>query len=189
MTGPGQSLSVTLSRCSLRPSLAAIRAASCDLLALLPGLRIHATVIAHGISTVSLRQCFNILPRALSGSRAALCAPRCPHTPVARCTRTRCPCGARTQWALSAVHFAPAVPLHPALQGARTRALSSRPPRGFLGARARSFSWTQASLRADPPAHTRALCSCACSFCLSAIVSTVIRSYVTVTVTVRTPPR
>ena len=25
--------------------------------------------------------------------------------------------GARTQWALSAVHFAPAVPLHPALQG------------------------------------------------------------------------
>ena len=116
MTGPGQSLSVTLSRCSLRPSLAAIRAASCDLLALLPGLRIHATVIAHGISdwisTGSLRQCFNILPRALSGSRAALCAPRCPHTPVAR---TRC-C-ARTQWALSAVHFAPAVPLHPALQG------------------------------------------------------------------------
>ena len=88
MTGPGQSLSVTLSRCSLRPSLAAIRAASCDLLALLPGLRIHATVIAHGISTGSLRQCFNILPRALSGSRAALCAPRCPHTPVAR---TRCP--------------------------------------------------------------------------------------------------
>ena len=117
MTGPGQSLSVTLSRCSLRPSLAAIRAASCDLLALLPGLRIHATVIAHGISTGSLRQCFNILPRALTGSRAALCAPRCPHTPVARCTRTRCPCGARTQWALSAVHFAPAVPLHPALQG------------------------------------------------------------------------
>ena len=92
MPGPGQSLSVTLSRCSLRPSLAAIRAASCDLLALLPGLRIHATVIAHGISdwisTGSLRQCFNILPRALSGSRAALCALRstvpahagCPHT-------------------------------------------------------------------------------------------------------------
>ena len=106
MTGPGQSLPVTLSRCSLRPSLAAIRAASCVLLALLPGLRIHATVIAHGISTGSLRQCFNILPRALSGSRTALCAPRCPHTPVAR-----------TQWALSAVHFAPAVPLHPALQG------------------------------------------------------------------------
>ena len=88
MPGPGQSLSVTLSRCSLRPSLAAIRAASCDLLALLPGLRIHATVIAHGISTGSLRQCFDILPRALSGSRAALYAPRCPHTPIAR---TRCP--------------------------------------------------------------------------------------------------
>ena len=114
MTGPGQSLSVTLSRCSLRPSLAAIRAASCDLLALLPGLRIHATVIAHGISdwisTGSLRQCFNILPRALSGSRAALCA----HGARTR----RLPAhGARTQWALSAVHFAPAVPLHPALQG------------------------------------------------------------------------
>ena len=114
MPGPGQSLSVTLSRCSLRPSLAAIRAASCDLLALLPGLRIHATVIAHGISTGSLRQCFNMLARALSASRAALCAPRCPQ----RSRTRRLPAhGARTQWALSAVHFAPAVPLHPALQG------------------------------------------------------------------------
>ena len=112
MPGPGQSLSVTLSRCSLRPSLAAIRAASCDLLALLPGLRIHATVIAHGISdwisTGSLRQCFNILPRALSGSRSALHGARTRRLPTH---------GARTQWALSAVHFAPAVPLHPALQG------------------------------------------------------------------------
>ena len=114
MTGPGQSLSVTLSRCSLRPSLAAIRAALCDPLALLPGLRIHATVIAHGISTGSLRQCFNMLARALCASRAALCAPRCPQ----RSRTRRLPAhGARTQWALSAVHFAPAVPLHPALQG------------------------------------------------------------------------
>ena len=119
MTGPGQSLSVTLSRCSLRPSLAAIRAASCDLLALLPGLRIHATVIAHGISTGSLRQCFNILPRALSGSRASRLQCRC----ILRC------------------------------KGARTRALSSRPPRGFLGARARSFSCTQAAARGSACPH------------------------------------
>ena len=153
MTGPGQSLSVTLSRCSLRPSLAAIRAASCDLLALLPGLRIHATVIAHGISdwisTGSLRQCFNILPRALSGSRAALCALRstvpahagCPHTvpahngPSLPCTsRLQCRCILRCK-------------------GARTRALSSRPPRGFLGARARSFSCTQAAARGSACPH------------------------------------
>ena len=50
------------------------------------------------------------LTRALSGSRAALCA----HGARTR----RLPAhGARTQSALSAVHFAPAVPLHPALQG------------------------------------------------------------------------
>ena len=158
MTGPGQSLSVTLSRCSLRPSLAAIRAASCDLLALLPGLRIHATVIAHGISTGSLRQCFNILPRALSGSRAALCAPRCPHTPVAR---TRCPhtmgplCRALSACS-AAASCAARVPAH-GLSQVALRVASSVPARGP--------SHALKPLRADPPAHTRALCSCACSFC------------------------
>ena len=131
MTGPGQSLSVTLSRCSLRPSLAAIRAASCDLLALLPGLRIHATVIAHGISTVSLRQCFNILPRALSGSRAALCAPRCPHTPVAhtRCPHTMGPLCRALRACSAAASCAARVPAH-GLSQVALRVASSVPARG-----------------------------------------------------------
>ena len=81
MTCPGQSVSVTLSRCSLWPSQAAIRAASCDPLALLPGLRIH------GARTRALCDSALQFPPALSGSRAAFCAPRCPHTPGAR---TRC---------------------------------------------------------------------------------------------------
>ena len=100
-------------------------------------------------STGSLRQCFDILPRALSGSRAALCALRstvpahagCPHTvpahngPSLPCTsRLQCRCILRCK-------------------GARTRALSSRPPRGFLGARARSFSCTQAAARGSACPH------------------------------------
>ena len=162
MPGPGQSLSVTLSRCSLRPSLAAILAASCDLLALLPGLRIHATVIAHGISdwisTGSLRQCFNILPRALSGSRAALCAPRCPHTPVARtrCPHTMGPLCRALRACSAAASCAARVPAH-GLSQVALRVASSVPARGP--------SHALKPLRADPPAHTRALCSCACSFC------------------------
>ena len=152
MTGPGQSLSVTLSRCSLRPSLAAIRAASCDLLALLPGLRIHATVIAHGISTGSLRQCFNILPRALSGSRAALCAPRCPHTPVARtrCPHTMGPLCRALRACSAAASCAARVPAH-GLSQVALRVASSVPARGPSHARL--------------PTHgPSALCSCARSF-------------------------
>ena len=126
MTCPGQSVSVTLSRCSLWPSQAAIRAASCDPLALLPGLRIH------GARTRALCDSALQFPRALSGSRAAFCAPRCPHTPGARtrCPHTMCPPSGTSR----RVHAA--APLYPALQGARTphacarRSLSGRrPPR------------------------------------------------------------
>ena len=58
-------------------------------------------------------------------------------------------------------HNGPSLPCTSRLQcrcilhckGARTRALSSRPPRGFLGARARSFSCTQAAARGSACPH------------------------------------
>lgn len=58
-------------------------------------------------------------------------------------------------------HNGPSLPCTSRLQcrcilrckGARTRALSSRPPRGFLGARARSFSCTQAAARGSACSH------------------------------------
>jgi len=103
-------------------------------------------------STGSLRQCFDILPRALSGSRAALCAPRCPHTPVARtrCPHTMGPLCRALRACSAAASCTARVPAHGPSQVA-LRVASSVPARGPSHARL--------------PTHgPSALCSCACSF-------------------------
>ena len=100
---------------------------------------------------------------------------RCPHTgPLRQCVavssgpfwQSRCflrstvPAHAGCPHTVPA-HNGPSLPCTSRLQcrcilrckGARTRALSSRPPRGFLGARARSFSCTQAAARGSACPH------------------------------------
>ena len=158
MTGPGQSLSVTLSRCSLRPSEAlwqrftllhaAAMRSSCT--ASGPAnprygdrtrdLCQSPRVLCGSASTCLLGPSLPVALRsALHDARSAPAHADCPHTVPAH-NGPSLPCTSRLQCRCI---------LH--CKGARTRALSSRPPRGFLGARARSFSCT--------PAHTQALCT------------------------------
>ena len=151
MTGPGQSLSVTLSRCSLRPSEAlwqrftllhaAAMRSSCTASGPANPRYGDRTRDLHGFSAAVLRHTSS---DPLWQSRCALRSTMpahadCPHTVPAH-NGLSLPCTSRLQCRCI---------LH--CKGARTRALSSRPPRGFLGARARSFSCT--------PAHTQALCT------------------------------
>ena len=151
MTGPGQSLSVTLSRCSLRPSEALWQRFT-----LLHAAAMRSSCTASGPANPR----YGDRTRDLHGFSAAVLQ----HTSSGPLWQSRCalrstvPAHAGCPHTVPA-HNGPSLPCTSRLQcrcilhckGARTRALSSRPPRGFLGARARSFSCT--------PAHTQALCT------------------------------
>ena len=167
MTGPGQSLSVTLSRCSLRPSEAlwqrftllhaAAMRSSCTASGPANPRYGDRTRDLHGFSAAVLQHTSS---GPLWQSRCALRSTMtahadCPHT-VLPGPHTMGPLCRALRACSAAASCAARVPAH-GLSQVALRVASSVPARGP--------SHALKPLRADPPAHTRALCNCACSFC------------------------